>query len=153
MHEIYTYEGKYNFIYQLPFILYTTIISVFFNNLLNLLSLSQRSILKLKQIEQTSIMIEKMFLSLKIFKLKIILFNIIGLIILLFGWYYLTMFCAVYTNTQIHLLKDTFSSFGLSLAYPFGINLIPGFFRIYALRARKKNRKWIYKLSQLVSLI
>ena len=153
MHEIYTYEGKYNFIYQLPFILYTTIISVFFNNLLNLLSLSQRSILKLKKIEHTSIMIEKMFLSLKIFKLKIILFNKIGLIILIFGWYYLTMFCAVYTNTQIHLLKDTFSSFGLSLAYPFGINLIPGFFRIYALRAPKKNRKWIYKLSQLVSLI
>jgi len=98
-------------------------------------------------------MIEKMFLSLKIFKLKIILFNIIGLIILIFGWYYLTMFCAVYTNTQIHLLKDTFSSFGLSLVYPFGINLIPGFFRIYALRAPKKNRKWIYKLSQFVSLI
>ena len=153
MHEIYTYEGKYNFIYQLPFILYTTIISVFFNNLLNLLSLSQRNILKLKQIDQFKIMARKMFSSLKIFKLKIVLFNIIGLIILVFGWYYLTMFCAVYTNTQIHLLKDTFSSFGLSLIYPFGINLIPGFFRIYALRDPKKNRKCIYKLSQLVSLI
>jgi len=153
MHEIYTYEGKYNFIYQLPFILYTTIISVFFNNLLNLLSLSQRNILKLKQLDQTKIMVKQMFSSLKIFKLKIVLFNIIGLIILMFGWYYLTMFCAVYTNTQIHLLKDIFSSFGLSLVYPFGINLIPGFFRIYALRAPNKNRKWLYKLSQLISLI
>ena len=100
MHKIYTYEGKYNFIYQLPFILYTTIISVFFNNLLNLLSLSQRNILKLKQLDRTSIMVKKMLLSLKIFKLKIVLFNIIGLIILIFGWYYLTMFCAVYTNTK-----------------------------------------------------
>jgi hypothetical protein len=153
MHEIYTYEGKYNFIYQLPFILYTTIISVFFNNILNLLSLSQRNILKLKQLERISIMVKKMILSLKIFKLKTILFNIIGLIILIFGWYYLTMFCAVYTNTQTHLLKDIFSSFGLSLIYPFGINLVPGFFRIYALRAPKKNRKCLYKLSQLVSLI
>ena len=100
MHEIYIYEGKYNFIYQLPFILYTTIISVFFNNLLNLLSLSQRNILKLKQIDEISIMIRKMLTSLKIFKLKIVLFIIIGLIILIFGWYYLTMFCAVYTNTK-----------------------------------------------------
>ena len=100
MHKIYTYEGKYNFIYQLPFILYTTIISVFFNKLLNLLSLSQRNILKLKQLDRTSIMVKKMLLSLKIFKLKIVLFNIIGLIILIFGWYYLTMFCAVYTNTN-----------------------------------------------------
>ncbi len=49
------------------------------------------------------------------------------------------MFCAVYANTQTHLLKDTFSSFGLSLVYPFGINLIPGLFRIYALRDPKKN--------------
>jgi len=153
MHEIYTYEGKYNFIYQLPYILYTTVISVFFNNILNLLSLSQRNILKLKQIDQMNTMVRKMLLSLKIFKLKIILFNVIGLIILLFGWYYLTMFCAVYTNTQTHLLKDTFSSFGLSLVYPFGINLIPGLFRIYALRAPKKNRKWLYKLSQIISLI
>ena len=153
MHEIYTYEGKYNFVYQLPFILYTTIISVFFNNILNLLSLSQRNIIKLKQLDRTSIMVKKMILSLKIFKLKTILFNIIGLIILIFGWYYLTMFCAVYTNTQTHLLKDIFSSFGLSLIYPFGINLVPGFFRIYALRAPKKNRKCIYKISQLVSLI
>ena len=153
MHEIYTYEGKYNFIYQLPFILYTTLISVFFNNLLNLLSLSQRNILKLKQIDQISVMVKKIFLNLKIFKLKIVLFNIIGLIILIFGWYYLTMFCAVYINTQTHLLKDTFSSFGLSLIYPFGINLIPGFFRIYSLRDPKKNRKCLYKLSQLISLI
>jgi len=153
MHEIYTYEGKYNFIYQLPFILYTTIISVFFNNLLNLLSLSQRNILKIKQIDEISIMIRKMFSSLKIFKLKIVLFNIIGLIILIFGWYYLTMFCAVYVNTQTHLLKDTFTSFGLSLIYPFGINLIPGFFRVYALRDPNKNRKWLYKISQLISLI
>ena len=153
MHEIYTYEGKYNFIYQLPFILYTTIISVFFNNLLNLLSLSQRNILKLKQIDEISIMIRKMLTSLKIFKLKIVLFIIIGLIILIFGWYYLTMFCAVYVNTQTHLLKDTFTSFGLSLIYPFGINLIPGFFRVYALRDPNKNRKWLYKISQLISLI
>jgi len=153
MHEIYIYEGKYNFIYQLPFILYTTIISVFFNNLLNLLSLSQRSILKLKKIDQINIMISKIFEGLKIFKLKIILFNIIGVIILIFGWYYLTMFCAVYINTQSHLLKDIFSSFGLSLIYPFGINLIPGFFRIYALRDPNKNRKWLYKISQLISLI
>ena len=98
-------------------------------------------------------MIRKMFASLKIFKLKIILFNIIGLIILIFGWYYLTMFCAVYINTQTHLLKDTFTSFGLSLIYPFGINLIPGFFRVYALRDPNKNRKWLYKISQLISLI
>ena len=152
MHEIYVYDGKYNFIYQLPIILYSTIISVIFNNILKILSLSQRNILKFKQINETNDMIRKMLQGLKVFKIKIILFNIIGLIILIFGWYYLTLFCAVYTNTQIHLLKDSFSSFGLSLIYPFGLNLIPSIFRIIALKSKKMNKKCLYNFSQLTAL-
>ena len=46
--------------------------------------------------------------------------------------------CSVYTNTQIHLIKDTIISFGLSLLYPLGICLLPGIFRLPALRTPKK---------------
>ena len=44
-------------------------------------------------------------------------------------------------------------SFGLSLTYPFGIYLIPGIFRIPALRAKKKDKKYLYKLSLLIQKI
>ena len=51
------------------------------------------------------------------------------------------------------LIKDTLISITLSLLYPFGLNLIPGIFRIYALRAKNKDKKCIYQTSQLIALI
>ena len=56
----------------------------------------------------------------------------------------------IYKNTQMHLLKDTLMSFGLSLFIPFGIYLFPGFFRIPALSNRKKERNCLYNFSKLL---
>ena len=44
-------------------------------------------------------------------------------------------------------------SFGLSMLYPFGLNLLPGFFRIPALRAEKKDKKTLYKIGNIIALI
>ena len=63
------------------------------------------------------------------------------------------MFCAIYTNTQNHLIKDTLISFGLSLIYPFGIYLLPGFFRIPALSKRKNKRECLYKVSKIFQML
>ena len=63
------------------------------------------------------------------------------------------MFCAIYVNTQLHLIKDTLISFGLSLFYPFGINLIPGIFRIPSLFNHKNKRSYLYSLSKIVQMI
>ena len=63
------------------------------------------------------------------------------------------MFGAIYRNTQFHLLKDTLVSFGLSLLYPFGIYLIPGFFRIPALSEPKKKKECLYKLSSILQIL
>ena len=51
------------------------------------------------------------------------------------------------------LIKDTLVSFGLSMLYPFGLNLLPGFFRIPALRAKNNDKKLMYKISGLIALI
>ena len=48
------------------------------------------------------------------------------------------MFCVIYRNTQIHLLKDTLMSIGLSLIIPFLFYLLPGIFRIRALSIKSK---------------
>jgi hypothetical protein len=39
------------------------------------------------------------------------------------------------------------------MLYPFGLNLLPGFFRIPALRAKQKDKKCLYKFSNIISLI
>ncbi len=72
---------------------------------------------------------------------------------MLFFWYFISSFCAVYTNTQIILLENTTISFGLSMIYPFGYVLLPGIFRIPALKAKNHDQKCIYKLSKLIALI
>ena len=153
MHEIYKQNGNYNFIYQIPQIVYSTIISSVINVILKGLSLSQNGVLKIKQMPEVNKMIQKSFIMIKFFKLKMVIFNLLGFIILGFACYYITMFCAVYTNTQIHLLKDTFSSFCLSLLYPFGLYLIPGILRIPSLRSSKKDKFCLYKISQLFTII
>ena len=70
-----------------------------------------------------------------------------------FFWYFISCFCAVYKNTQTILIKDTLISFALSMSYPFGLNLLPGMFRIPALRATNKDKKCLYKVSGLIALI
>ena len=60
-------------------------------------------------------------------KIKFMIYFIISLIFLLLFWYYISMFGAIYKNTQIHLVKDTLISFGLSLVFPFGTSLIQPF--------------------------
>ena len=62
------------------------------------------------------------------------------------------MFCAIFINTQYHLIKDTLISFGLSLLYPFAINLAPGWFRIPALSAPNKKKEYFYKFSKFIQV-
>ena len=89
----------------------------------------------------------------KILNIKFIFYFIISTIFLLAFLYYLSMFGAIYKNTQIHLIKDTLISFGMSLLYPFGIYLIPGIFRIPALSKPKKKRICLYSISLLFQMI
>ena len=49
MHKIYEDKGVYNIIYQIPQILYSSIVSSIINVLLKTLSLSEKDILKIKQ--------------------------------------------------------------------------------------------------------
>ena len=85
-------------------------------------------------------------------KCKISLFFIITYILLFFFWIFLGCFCAVYKNTQIHLLIDVSSSFGLSFITPFFINLFPGIFRILSLKGKIK-KPYLFKFSKLLQLI
>ena len=83
-------------------------------------------------------------------KCKFILFFIISFLLLMVFMFYISCFCGVYVNTQIHLIKDTITSFVLSSTHPFGILLIPGIFRISALRTKSKNNQCPYRFSNFI---
>ena len=89
----------------------------------------------------------------KRFNLKFVFFFILDFFLLILFWYYISCFCAVYKNTQVHLIKDTLISFGFSLLYPFGLSLLPGIFRIPSLRAPEKDKQCIYRLSNIIETL
>ena len=118
-----------------------------------MLSLSNKDIIKFK-INKSKEDIKQRENSLKFrLKIKFILFFILGFILLLFIWYYLSIFSAIYRNTQIYLLKDTLISYSLSLIYPFGIYLIPGLLRIPALARPKNKGIYLYKVSKVLQML
>ena len=153
MHKIFIDNGAFNFIYQIPQIIYSSLISIIFNKPINFLSLSEKDIISIKQErkkEEFDLKVEKIY---KTLKLKFLLFFISTFFLLLFFTYYITCFCGIYINTQIHLIKDSVISFGLSLVYPFAIYLIPGIFRIPALNAKNKDKECLYNISKLFHYI
>ena len=110
--------------------------------------MSNNDIIKLKNNkEKDDIEQDALKLNNKI-KIKFIFYFIIGFILLLFFWYYLSMFSVIYRNTQIILIEDTLLSFGFGLLIPFVIYLFPGLFRIPALS--NKNRYYMYKISEII---
>ena len=153
MHNIYVSEGKYNFLYQISQIVYSTLISSGINFIIRFLAISQKDILLLKLSKTEEELNKKLSKIRKKLIAKFILFFFLSFTFLFFFWVYISCFCAVYKNTQIHLINDTLLSFSLSLTYPFGIYLIPGLIRMPALRAKNKNRECLYKISLIVQLI
>ena len=153
MNNIYEEKGYYNIIFHIPQILYSTLISVIIIKIFKSLSLSENQLLSIKKEKNIHKAKKIAFKIRKILRIKIVLFYIIGFLFLLFFWYFISCFCAVYKNTQDILIKDTLLSFAISMIYPFGINLFPGMFRIPALRAKKKDKKYLYIFGKILSLI
>ena len=151
MHKIYEDGGSFNFIYQIPQIIYSSLISSTFHTILKSLSLSEKNILDLKNEKDLKHLDKKSNDIIKNLSLKFSLYFILSSGLLLFCWYYLSCFCAVYKNTQIHLIKDTVISFGLSLIYPLLFFLVPGIFRIPSLQ--RKNSQCLYNFSKLIQMI
>ena len=149
MHKVYIDKGAFDFTYQLPIMFYSFLISTLLNYILNILGLYEQNIISFKKDKNKNLNPKKILSHIRF---KIALFFIITYILLFLLWIYLGCFCAVYRNTQIHLLLEVSSSFGISFIAPFFIYLLPGLFRIPSLKS-KNNRPLMYKFSKLLQLL
>jgi len=150
MHKIYKDKGKYDLLFRIPQILYSTFISKLIDTLIKSLSLHQDYIVELKQEIGKNNIKKKNNEILKIIKIKIILFFILSFVILSCFWYYIICFCWIYVNTQIHLMKDSIISLLTSFLYPLVLCLIPGIFRIISLRMKYPSGRYLYKFSSFL---
>ena len=147
MHKIYEDEGIFNFVYSLPKIIYSTLISSVISIIINKLALTEDAILNINKEKNAKEIKEKAEKTKKYFVIKFILFFIIGFILLGIYWFYIGCFCAVYINTQYYLIKDTLISFGFSLIIPFIKYLLPCMIRKTSL---KKPGQCLYDISKIL---
>ena len=153
MHKIYIESGSLSILNQIPQICFSSVITAVLNFILKLLSLSENNILDIKKEKNMKDAIQKSKKIYNCLKIKFFIFFILDILLISFFWYFISCFCAIYINTQNFLIRDTLCSFCLSMIYPFGLNLIPGCFRISALRAKQQDKKCLYKISGLIALI
>ena len=153
MDKIYVDNGMFNFIFQLPQIIYSSLVSTVINMILQKLSISEAQILDMKKEKDVKKAKKKANNIKNRLKLKLIIFIILSSVLMLFFWYFISCFCAAYKNTQSILIEDTLISFATSMIYPFGLKLLPGIFRIPSLRAPNKDQKYKYKISKILFIL
>ena len=150
MHKMYLDFGKYNFIQQIPQIIYSKIISQLIEILLCYLSLTDKHYYHIK--DHRNISKKSIIEIMKCIQIKIAFFFIFTSIMFIFYWYLITSFCTVYQNTQSAFIKDSFLSFILGCLIPFVIYLIPSSLRIIALKANKYRLECVYQFSNIIPL-
>ena len=148
MHKIYEDKGKYNFLYQLPKIIYRILISNLFKKILQKLSLYEDKIAKIVNDNGNKNDKKEEINNLLQSKARFTVFFIILILLLLFFWYYLSSFCAVFKNTQIPLIKDII--IGYISPFPFIYANLPCALKFWAL---KRESICLYKFSGIIEKI
>ena len=150
MHKIYEDKGSFNFIYQIPQIIISSLISGFLDFIIKYLSSPEKDIIIIKNEKENNnldILSKKTLIKIKI---KLVLFFILAFLLLSGFTFYVSCFCGVYVNTQVHLIKDSFISFFLSLLYPLGYFILACLLRLCSLNSKNKDKECLYKLSQFI---
>ena len=151
IHKIYIDEGKYNFVYLIPYISFSFLIGHILIIILKYFSLSERNLYEIKIEDNYLIAYDKVEKVHKNLIIKYICFFVLGFLFLLFLWYFLSSFGAVYKNTQVYLIKNTLISFSFELLFPFIFNLLPGIIRFSSLT--RSNKEGLYKFSKFIQII
>ena len=144
-------NNSFDFTYQLPIMFYSLLITTVIHMALKFLGLYEGAILTIKE-KKNELNKQDIKRRTIIIKIKVILFFIVTYILLIFCWLFSACFCVVYKNTQIHLLLDVLSSFGISSIIPFFVCLLPGIFRIKSLSDKNGKKPYLYKFSKLLQI-
>ena len=151
LHQIYLERGKYNFVYFLPNIIYSFLCSYFIIVILKYFCLSESNILEINNMNKRDEINNKVKTIKRCLMIKYIIFFISSFIFLIVFWFYLSSFCAVYKNTQVYLIINTFISVLIGSIYPLLFNILPGVIRIKSLKNNKNER--LFKFSKFLQEI
>ena len=152
MHKLFLSYGKYDFVQQIPQMVYSIILSQIIEIFLCFLSLTDKYIYHLKSNLKNGKYNKNLKMIVNIIQIKLVCFFFFTFLFLAFYWYVISVFCAVYRNTQLIFIKDSIYSFCIGLIYPLFFYFISAIFRICSLRDEKKNSECLYKFSDFIPL-
>ena len=147
INDIYDDRGKYSLKLQILNIFISSILFSFTIILIRFIIISHKKLIKLKNMDVYQDAQRESFSIHNRLIITYIIYYIIGAIFLIFFWYFLTSFGAIFHYTQNHCFLNAFISFCFSMIYPFIYCLIPALFRYLAL---KKNYERLYCISQYI---
>ena len=128
-------------------IVFTFLINLVINILLKVLIKSNNNVIDIKYEKQT---FEE---GLKAIRLKFLFYYVIGFIIMIFGWILISSFSAIFTNSQIKLIKcggyTLTANFVLQIIYC----LIISSLRICSLNSERKLKKCLYVFSKVLTYL
>jgi len=123
MNKLYLSYGEYDFVQQIPQIVYSKLTSIILETFLCYLSLTDKHYYQIKALTKSDKV--EIFKIIKCTRIKLVIFFVFTFIIFLFYLYLVTAFCAVYENTEIVYIKDSLSSFAFGLLLSLIIYLLP----------------------------
>ena len=148
-HKLFLSGVHYYINYQLLQMSLSVIITYVAEVILCYVTYTDRYIYEIKNFYKNEKNQEKIFKILKFIRTKLITFYIVCLVILLFYWYFISAFCAVYPNTQKIYLLDCTISFAVFSIIPFIVYAIATVLRLISMKdVEKKRFKCLYKASQ-----
>ena len=149
-HKLFISGVHYYFSYQVLQISLSIIITYVAEVILCFLTLTDRNIYEIKALSKEENNREKIFKILKDARHKLIAFFVVAFVILLFYWYFISAFCAVYPATQKIYILDCTISFLVFSAIPFILYAITTIFRVISLKDNNKKRcSCLYLAGQL----
>ena len=151
IHKVYKNRGRYSISIFFTQIFLSFIIAYHISALIKYFTLSERNLLEIKKQKTLELANLKKPNIERIIIIKNICYFIISIIFLLFFWYYLSSFGALYQNSQVHLIKNTFISYLFGIVYPFLINLLTMMIRKFSLN--RNNREFSYKISKILQIL
>ena len=150
IHNLYLNGVNYDFVQQILQIVLSVIITHVLEIFLCFLSMTDRYIYEIKALPKSERTGEKMFEILKRMKIRLIAFLVSLLFVSIFYWYFISSFCAVYSNTQGMYILDCVLSFAILLIDPFLVYaLVTVLRKISIYKVNNKKLKCLYIVSRL----
>ena len=146
----YESNGHISIFVTLPKVIFSCIGSVIISTVLSLLSSFARKFNRLKKVTNKEKLSEEVALFMKNLKCKLTIYFTIVFVLMIFFWYFVIAFCAVYPKYQNMWLGDSAKSLLISMLFPFLFALVIVLLRYYG---TKKKVKILYRISNIINIV